>query len=140
MSDTSKLTPKQRRFCDAYLGEAKGNGSEAARIAGYALPREQAYENLSKPDIRAYIDERLDAETLRSAEVLRELTDVARAEWRDFLEVVTDPRTGAILRVRMDLSGKVKALELLGKHHKLFTDKSEQTNTLLVREYGDGDH
>ena len=32
----NKLTPKQELFCQHYTGEAKGNASEAARLAGYA--------------------------------------------------------------------------------------------------------
>jgi len=33
--DSDKLTLKQQLFVEAYLGEAKGNATEAARIAGY---------------------------------------------------------------------------------------------------------
>ena len=32
----NKLTPKQEAFCQYYTGEAKGNASEAARLAGYS--------------------------------------------------------------------------------------------------------
>ncbi len=31
-----KLTEKQQRFLDAYLGVARANATEAARMAGYA--------------------------------------------------------------------------------------------------------
>jgi len=31
----NELTPKQRRFVEAYVGPARGNASEAALIAGY---------------------------------------------------------------------------------------------------------
>lgn len=120
--ESKRLTPKQRRFADAYLGDAKGNATEAARIAGYADPQQSGWMNKTNVEIRAYIDARLDAETLTSAEVLAELTDVARAEWRDFLQVKRS-LDGEILDVRMDLSGKIKALELLGKYHKLFADR-----------------
>ena len=47
---------KQRTFVEAFLGEAKGNGSKAARIAGYACPKQQATENLSKPYIQEAIE------------------------------------------------------------------------------------
>lgn len=57
------LSPKQRAFVSAYIGSANGNGREAARVAGYqgsdATLRSVAYENLTKPDIRAAIDEHL---------------------------------------------------------------------------------
>lgn len=48
-----KLTEKQRRFVEAYMGEAKGNATEAARLAGYkgnrATLQAVGKENLSKP-------------------------------------------------------------------------------------------
>lgn len=124
------LTVKQRRFADFYLGQAKGNGTEAARLAGYSDPEVSAFDNKQNPAVRAYIDERLQAETLSSAEVLAELTDVGRAEWRDFVTVRTHPKTGETLDVRMDLAAKIKSLELLGKHHALFTDKIDHTGTV----------
>lgn len=118
-----KLTPKQRRFADAYLGVAKGNASEAARLAGYRDAAVSGFDCKRNPAIRAYINERLNAESLSSAEVLAELTDVARAEWRDFVEILMRDEAGEAVRVRFDLSAKIKALELLGKHHQLFADR-----------------
>ncbi|HET8522270.1 MAG TPA: terminase small subunit [Thermomicrobiales bacterium] len=139
MTDASaqlaKLTPKQRRFADAYLGEAKGNATEAARIAGYKLPEQSGYENKKKPEIRAYIDDRLNAETLSSAEVLAELTDVGAARWREFVEILQYDDKGEPLRVKMDLSAKIKALELLGKHHQLFSDNLNLNGSIEVREF-----
>ncbi len=49
------LTHKQALFCQAYVGEAKGNGCEAARIAGYSNPRSASNDNLQKPVILAEI-------------------------------------------------------------------------------------
>lgn len=120
------LSVKQRRFADFYLGEARGNATQAARLAGYSDPEQSAFANKQNVAVRAYIDERLMAETMSAAEVLRELTDVASAEWQDFIEVKTD-KHGRRLMVKMDLTNKVKSLELLGKHHKLFTDKVENS-------------
>jgi len=142
MADERRLTPKQQRFVNAYLGAAKGNGTEAARLAGYKAGtglRVTAHDVLTNPSVRAAIDAQLAAETLSAAEVLRHLTDVGMAEWHEFVEVVVNPRTGETMRVRMDLTNKVKALELLGKYHKLFTDKQESTSNVLIREYADGD-
>jgi phage terminase small subunit len=142
MADERRLTPKQQRFVNAYLGAAKGNGAEAARLAGYkdgAGLRQAAVQLLTMTDVRAAIDAQLAAETLSAAEVLHHLTDVGMAEWHEFVEVVVNPRTGETLKVRMDLTNKVKALELLGKFHKLFTDKQESTSNVLIREYADGD-
>lgn len=137
-----KLTAKQKAFADAYVGPAKLNGTEAARIAKYkgsdGTLRVVAHENLTKPNVRAYIDDLLTADSMTAVEVLREISDVARSEWRDHLQIVTDPKTDEVVFVKMDLRSKVNALELLGKAHKLFTDKIESQNTVLIREYADG--
>ena len=119
------LTTKQQRFVDAYLGEARGNQTEAARIAGYKDPENEGWRLRKNAEVSARIEERLMAESLSSGEVLAELTAVARADWKDFLQIRTDPRTGEVVEAKIVLSDKVKALELIGKYHKLFTDKTE---------------
>jgi hypothetical protein len=58
---TPRLTLKQRRFCQAYTGEAEGNGARAAELAGYASKRrdslkENASRLLRMPHVRAEID------------------------------------------------------------------------------------
>ncbi|HHL0777610.1 TPA: terminase small subunit, partial [Streptococcus agalactiae] len=56
----SKLTLKQKRFADEYIISA--NATAAAIKAGYSkkTARSIGQENLTKPDIKAYIDERLE--------------------------------------------------------------------------------
>lgn len=55
----SKLTPKQQAFVDAYTGAARGNATEAARMAGYkgnaTTLAAVGAENLRKPQIQAAI-------------------------------------------------------------------------------------
>ena len=53
------LTPKQKAFADYYI--ELGNATEAARRAGYKGKNLNriASENLSKLDIKQYIEERL---------------------------------------------------------------------------------
>ena len=65
----TKLTYKQKIFCEYYI-ETYGNGTEAVIKAGYKLSKKGtinknlaksiASENLTKPDIRKYIDELLE--------------------------------------------------------------------------------
>lgn len=129
------LTGKQEAFVRWYCGAARFNATEAARQAGYKDPELSGWENRQNPVIRARIDERLAAEALSPSEVLRELSDVAASEWRDHLEIQTN-KYGKTTRVKMDLSSKVKALELLGKGHQLWTDKIQHGGEVLIRGYG----
>jgi phage terminase small subunit len=146
MDEPIKFTLKEQRFVNAYLGDANGNATEAARIAGYSAKsydamRKAASETLTKPHVRAHIDAVLMAEAMSQAEILRELRDVGTAEWRDFVTVRTNPKTGETIEVKMDLSAKMKALELNGKYHRMFVDVGETsaTHTVFVREYREGD-
>jgi phage terminase small subunit len=117
-----KLNPKQEAFVLAYIGEARFNATKAATIAGYSNASKYGSDLRKNPEISARIAAELTARSLTAEEVLHELTDVATAEWRDFVQVRTNPKTSEVLDVRMDLSAKIKSLELLGKNHKLFTD------------------
>ncbi|MCA1668302.1 MAG: terminase small subunit [Thermomicrobia bacterium] len=127
---TKDFTTKEKRFINAYLGPAAGNASEAARLAGYKDGGEFGYRLLKKVEIRAHIDAVLMAEAMTPAEILHELRDVGTAEWRDFITVRTNPRTGETVEVKMDLSAKMKALELNGKYHKMFSEKMELSGNL----------
>lgn len=53
------MTEKQVRFADYYI--RTGNAAEAARLAGYSekIAKQIGSENLTKPDITRYIQERL---------------------------------------------------------------------------------
>lgn len=54
-----KLTEKQRRFVEAYMGAAAGNASEAARVAGYKGRAGWAADDvMSNEKVRAAIEER----------------------------------------------------------------------------------
>ena len=70
-----KLTIKQQRFADEYI--ISGNATEAAIKAGYSKKTANriATENLSKPVIKSYIDERL-----------KELSDKKIANQQEVLE------------------------------------------------------
>lgn len=79
-----KLTEKERRFVDAYLGECRGNGTQAARVAGYSAKngRHQASYLLTKPNIKAAIEEaqaeRTDEAIATAHELDAKLTEIVR--------------------------------------------------------------
>lgn len=81
------LTPKQQAFADYYL--ELGNATEAAKRAGYSEKTAYAIgnENLSKPEISAYIAERTEqikGERIATIEeVMQFYTSVMRGEEKD---------------------------------------------------------
>lgn len=127
-----KLSAKQQAFVLAYIGSARFNGYKAAELTGYR--GSNAWRLKQNAAIRARIDECLQAMTLTAAEVLSELTDVASAEWREFLQFKYG-KDGEVVDVKMDLSNKVKSLELLGKHHQLFSENLNISGGIEIREY-----
>lgn len=111
------MSEKQRAFCDHYITSL--NATEAAKLAGYSkkTARSMGCENLTKPNIKEYIELRLaELEEKRIAdatEVLQYLTGVLRGEIKDQFDL--DP----------SLQDRTKAAELLGKRYRLFIDKQE---------------
>jgi hypothetical protein len=147
--DLPPLTYRQRLFVHYYLGAANGNGTEAARMAGYAEPAVQASENIRKPNIAAAIATKVASAAMTADEVLARLSDMAAADVADLDGLLTcDRDTG---HLKLDLEGakrkgvsrlikKIKstkygvevelhdaqaALEKLGRYHNLFRDHSE---------------
>ena len=146
-----KLPEKQERFCQEYLVDL--NGTQAAIRAGYSplSANQQASDLLAKPNIRARIDELMAARSMRTEitadVVIRELARVALVNPLDVISAsdatVRDDasvdQTAAIQSVKVkivdgDISSierevklhdKVRALELLGKHLGMYTDKKE---------------
>jgi phage terminase small subunit len=82
------LTPKQRLFVEHYVGISNGNGTDAARRAGYAKPTEQAYENLRKPQIKAAVSQRYREAAMGAEEVLARLATHGRATLEGAFEEV----------------------------------------------------
>jgi phage terminase small subunit len=121
-----QLTQKQRLFVEAYIGDAAGNAREAARMAGYSgddnALSQRAFELVRNPRIAKLIGVRVEQAVMRANEVLGELSAIAKADWQDFLEIRRD-KDGDVIDATLKLSDKIKSLELLGKYHKLFSDR-----------------
>lgn len=126
-----KLTEKQKAFCDYYIESL--NATESARKAGYSenTAKETGYENLTKPHIKKYIDEKLkELESNRIAkaeEVLAFLTSSLRGEIEEEVVVVEGQGDGTsraqIVTKQLSAKERIKAAELLGKRYALFTEK-----------------
>lgn len=142
-----KLTEKQKRFCDEYLIDL--NGTQAAIRAGYSekTARFIATENLTKPNIRKYIDDRLaekEKELIADQdEVMKYLTAVMRREKTENVVVtlreeitkdVPDEQgkmrkqtikreIPQIVEIPTMVKDSNKAAELLGKAFGIYTDR-----------------
>lgn len=126
------LTTRKRLFAENYLANA--NATEAAIKAGYSkkTARSQGQRLLTDVDIRALVEKRVESAAMSANEVLEELALIAKCDWQDFVEVRRD-KFGDVIDASLKLSDKIKALELLGKHHKLFTDKTEHSGEVGIR-------
>jgi phage terminase small subunit len=132
----SKLTAKQQAFCEEYMVDL--NGAQAAIRAGYSVDtaKQIATENLSKPYLQDYItklqDERSERVSVTADDVLKDLLylkDVCLGKE----EITVTDSDGSLTTTKVfKEAGANKALESLGKHLKMFTDRVEQTTDLTL--------
>jgi len=153
----ARLSLKQKIFCDEYLIDL--NATQAAIRAGYSskAAKEIGSENLTKPNIRAYIGKSIAERSRRTGinqdRVIRELariafinpTDIINVDEATLRENTTEDDTAAIASIRVKsiptkeglgtereikFADKLKALELLGKHLGMFKDKIELSGSV----------
>lgn len=163
--------PKHELLVQEYLVDL--NKTQAAIRAGYSpkSATQQASELFAKPNIRSRVEELLARRATRTGvnqdRIVRELARIAFAQAPDVINmsdatvktsadvddlaviqsvkvktIPTSEGTGYEREVR--LADKLKALELLGKHTGLFTDKLELSGKLPLQvviedDYGDDD-
>ena len=142
MADT-----KQLAFVEAYLRHF--NASRAAIEAGYSEKSaySQGHRLLKKAEIRAVIESRLAEAAMSADEVLTRLSDMARADIGDFLDLDIQrlkrhPQSRLLKRVKRTIKTRVigeveettevieielhdpqSALVQLGRHHRLWIDR-----------------
>lgn len=104
------LSNKRRAFIEEYL--ICWNATEAARKAGYSehTARSQGQRLLTNVDIQAAIEGRINELSMSADEVIVRLTNIAR---------------NGLTSSRLRPSDVLRALELIGKSHALFTDRVE---------------
>lgn len=163
-----KLSPREVSFIDEYMVDRNafraamraGYGSEATcRVVGYKmLNRREIQEEIDRRD-----KERAARVGVRADDILMELKRMAFFDIRKLF----DPATGRLICnpnelsedearalinfdiivvsktgeyvVKLNPGNKLKALELLGKHLKLFTDKVEHSGTVVEYQGDFGD-
>ena len=127
----SKLTEKQKRFCDEYLIDC--NATQAAIRAGYSENGAEVRGNelLRNSKVKAYIDELMNEKrkpTIATQdEVLEYLTSVLRGESQGNEIVVEGTGNGFSqareMQKRPSEKERMKAAELLGKRYGTFVEQ-----------------
>lgn len=122
------MSEKHKAFAQEYAIDM--NGQRSAKAVGYN-PR-SAYQILAREDVTKYLqwlNESMRTERIASAQEIKErLTSIARGDHKEEV-VLPDGRT--VLKGTF-VKDQTKALELLGKHYKLFTDVQEvKTETIF---------
>jgi phage terminase small subunit len=148
------MTKKQRVFIEEYL--QCWNATEAALRAGYSKrsARVTASKLLTKTNIQEKIQKRIHEKAMSADEVLIRLAEQARGvpnEYRnelgqlDIKKLMDDGKGHLIKKDYKNAQGRViefydaqHALELLGKHHKLFADRQEYEGEINIRIIRDG--
>jgi len=139
------LTPRQRMFADYFI--ETGHQRNSAVKAGYSekAARQTSSKLIKMPLIKEYIAERMaqkDKEVIASQdEILSFLSQVMRGEVKDQIPLLDGD--GYQKLVHLDEAAtkdRIKAAELLGKRHALWTEKKEIEGDLSINiavDYGD---
>jgi hypothetical protein len=108
------LSERERRFVECFMGEAAGNATKAARLAGYAknTAEKQAGRLLAKVGIRAAIEARASNDPA-----------VATREERQRFWTAVLRGTGEFARTTM--KDRLRASELLGKSQADFLERHQ---------------
>ncbi|MGI6141929.1 MAG: terminase small subunit [Caldicoprobacterales bacterium] len=160
MARVAGLTAKQQRFVEEYLTDL--NATQAAIRAGYSVKNAAkiASQLLDKTRVKNAIDKAIAERSRRTGitqdRVLRELAKVAFVNATDVInmddatlkgdanredtaaiasvKVKTIPtEAGEITEREVKVYDKIKALELLGKHLGMFTDRLNVNAEMMVK-------
>lgn len=134
-----EMTDKQKMFVKEYLIDL--NATQAAIRAGYSenTAKQIGYENLTKLYIVEAIQKELEQRAIK-AEVsseyvlssLRSIADKCMQEEEVMKYDYNEKEMVGTGEYKFDSSGAIRALELLGKYLKLFTDKIENNSNVKV--------
>lgn len=115
-----KLTEKQKRFADEYI--KSGNATQAAIKAGYSQKSAQqtGSENLLKPVIKNYIDERMrtieNNRIMTAKEAVEFLTSVVRGDVKETV-VIGTPMGAEEIEKEPDVKTRISAAKEILKRY-----------------------
>lgn len=130
------MNARQKRFCDEYLIDC--NATQAAIRAGYSIKtaKQIGQENLTKPYLKAYIDEQLEIlhnEKIATAdEVLQYLTSIMRGEHKEQTLKFIGEGVQKITNIDVSAKERLKAAELIGKRYGIFKDNLDVGGSIPV--------
>ena len=153
------LNDREKLFADEYI--KLGNAYQAALKAGYKKstakdaskwinpdenPKKPDKKSKFKPELRAFIDQRLaekEKELIAEQdEILKYLTSVMRGQSRSSVLARDELGADRVIEKPPDEKERTKAAELLGKRYALFTERIENDLDLELNikiDYGDGE-
>ena len=158
---TSKLTPKQKLFCELYLDTMNAGYSYCT---AYKVKEETGWSAgsrmLRNVKVAEYLSTELDKRIMGSAEILSRLADQARGDITTFIKIengeilydlgspqarmfshlikkvktrtTESPKGEKTQWVEVEIHDPQKALEDLGRYHKLFTERIETNTTVTI--------
>ena len=123
------LTPKQERFVQEYLVDL--NATQAAIRAGYSKNRasELGYQLLQKTTVQSAVQK---AQKDRSKR-----TEITQDYVINKLKAIADQEASDGTDSELKYSSQLKALELLGRHLGMFTDRMKVEGNVPVVIVGD---
>lgn len=129
------MTDKQKIFCEKYI--QCWNATEAARQAGYKgsddTLRAIASENLTKPNVREYINERMDQVSMSTNEILHRLTEWGRGTVEPFL---THDDFSEALSVNTDEAKKaIGLIKKIKQDETVLKPQLKDSDTVLKRKF-----
>lgn len=142
-----KLNVRQKSFIGFYW-ETR-NATEAAKKAGYSEKTaysigQRLLKNVEVKDAIDKLIEQSRAENIAKASEIEEFLSLTmRGEIQEEVVVVEGEGEGVssarIIKKQVSAKERIKAAELLGKRHALFTDKTKIEGTLPVMIVGEDD-
>jgi phage terminase small subunit len=124
----AKLNDRQRLFVRHYI--ATLNATEAYKRAGYTASTDnvaavEGHKLLRKPNVAEAVaegvEEKMSKADISAERILDELASIA---------FLTPEQLDALKSIKGN--EKMRALELLGKYHTLFTDRIEQSGEVTI--------
>lgn len=114
------MTPKQRKFADEYI--QSGNATRSVIKAGYS--KKTAYsvgsENLTKPDIKNYINKRMNVlsrhNIMDAKEAVETLTSIGRGEIKETVVIAT-PQGVEVVEKEPDIKTRISAIKEILKRY-----------------------